>query len=64
LLFKENALIKEVLVLFFRDILDFYLIALKFFSQSRECSEVVMTSDSEPLTYTCRVEIRFRSDVA
>nr|KAK5442811.1 hypothetical protein LTR18_005488 [Exophiala xenobiotica] len=34
LLFKENALIKEVLVLFFRDILDFYLIALKFFSQS------------------------------
>ncbi len=36
LLFKENELIKDVLVLFFRDILDFYLVALKFFSHSRE----------------------------
>ncbi|KAK5267403.1 hypothetical protein LTR96_007436 [Exophiala xenobiotica] len=35
LLFKENALIKEVLVLFFRDVLDFYLISLQFFSKTR-----------------------------
>ncbi|KIW65266.1 hypothetical protein PV04_07539 [Phialophora macrospora] len=34
-LFRENPIIKDVLVLFFRDVLDFYLIALKFFSQSR-----------------------------
>ncbi|KAK5451734.1 hypothetical protein LTS15_007994 [Exophiala xenobiotica] len=30
-LFRENALIKDVLVLFFHDVLDFYSIALKFF---------------------------------
>jgi hypothetical protein len=37
-LFRENPIIKDVLVLFFRDVLDFYLIALKFFSQSRKSS--------------------------
>ena len=31
-LFSTNVLIKEVLVLFFKDMLDFYLIAVKFFS--------------------------------
>lgn len=37
-LFDHNKQIKEVLALFFRDILDFYLIALKFFSSSRKFS--------------------------
>jgi hypothetical protein len=35
-LFNQNAVVKEVMVLFFRDILDFYLVALKFFKLSRE----------------------------
>lgn len=35
-LFSHNEHIKDVLVLFFRDILDFYLIALKFFRKSCE----------------------------
>ncbi|KAF2191077.1 hypothetical protein K469DRAFT_746515 [Zopfia rhizophila CBS 207.26] len=34
-LFSQNKLIKEVLALFFKDILDFYLVALKFFSLPR-----------------------------
>ncbi|KAI0442379.1 NACHT domain protein [Xylaria telfairii] len=34
-LFDQNAAIKEVMVLFFRDILDIYLVALKFFKLSR-----------------------------
>ncbi|TGJ79599.1 hypothetical protein E0Z10_g9161 [Xylaria hypoxylon] len=34
-LFEQNIAIKEVMVLFFRDILDFYLVALKFFKFSR-----------------------------
>ena len=33
-LFTENKQIKDVMVLFLKDILDFYLIALKFFSSS------------------------------
>lgn len=32
-LFCHNAQLKDVLVLFFQDILDFYLVALKFFSK-------------------------------
>ena len=35
-LFSHNEHIKDVLVLFFRDILDFYLIVLKFFRKKRE----------------------------
>ena len=35
-LFDQNERIKDVLVLFFKDILDFYLIALKFFSKPRQ----------------------------
>jgi hypothetical protein len=35
-LFGEKAAIRDVLLLFFRDILDFYVIALKFFSNTRE----------------------------
>ncbi|KAL9074286.1 MAG: hypothetical protein Q9157_004451 [Trypethelium eluteriae] len=35
-LFDHNKHIQEVLILFFKDILDFYLIALKFFSLSRK----------------------------
>jgi hypothetical protein len=35
-LFSHNEQIKDVLVLFFKDILDFYLIALKFFSLPRK----------------------------
>ena len=35
-LFTHNEHIKDVLVLFFRDILDFYLIILKFFRKKRE----------------------------
>ncbi|KAI1355079.1 NACHT domain protein [Xylaria sp. FL0043] len=34
-LFDENTAIQEVMALFFRDILDFYLVALKFFKLSR-----------------------------
>ncbi|KAI8630272.1 NACHT domain protein [Xylariaceae sp. FL1651] len=34
-LFDQNAAIKDVMVLFFRDMLDFYLIALKFFKMPR-----------------------------
>ncbi|KAI9708610.1 MAG: hypothetical protein M1820_003828 [Bogoriella megaspora] len=34
-IFHENNRIKDVLVLFLKDLLDFYVIALKFFSQSR-----------------------------
>jgi hypothetical protein len=37
-LFGQNQQIKDVLVLFFKDILDFYLIALKFFSLPRKFS--------------------------
>jgi hypothetical protein len=35
-LFGQNGIIKEVLVLFFKDMLDFYAIALKFFSLPRK----------------------------
>ena len=35
-LYSHNEHIKDVLVLFFRDILDFYLIILKFFRKKRE----------------------------
>jgi hypothetical protein len=35
-LFEHNKQIKEIMALFFKDILDFYLIALKFFSLSRK----------------------------
>lgn len=35
-LFSHNEHIKNVLVSFFRDILDFYLIVLKFFRKKRE----------------------------
>lgn len=35
-LFGQNQIIKEVLVLFFKDILDFYAIALKFFTLPRK----------------------------
>ncbi|KAI0600874.1 NACHT domain protein [Biscogniauxia sp. FL1348] len=34
-LFDQNAAIKDVMALFFRDILDFYLVALKFFKLPR-----------------------------
>ncbi|KAI1420542.1 NACHT domain protein [Xylaria sp. FL1777] len=34
-LFDQNVAIQEVMALFFRDILDFYLVALKFFKLSR-----------------------------
>lgn len=44
-LFRHNDHIRDVLVLFFKDILDFYLIALKFFSMSRKFS-VVFVADS------------------
>jgi hypothetical protein len=37
-LFSHNEQIKDVLALFFKDILDFYLITLKFFSLPREYS--------------------------
>ena len=36
-LFSQNAVVKDVLQLFFKDILDFYLISLKFFSLPRKC---------------------------
>ncbi|KAI0434476.1 hypothetical protein F5Y09DRAFT_296354 [Xylaria sp. FL1042] len=35
-IFDQNTAIQEVMALFFRDILDFYLVALKFFKLSRE----------------------------
>ena len=35
-MFHQNHQLKDVLVLFFQDILDFYLVALKFFSLSRK----------------------------
>ncbi|KAK8037815.1 Nacht domain protein [Apiospora marii] len=34
-LFSEHAIVKEVLVLFFQDILDFYLVCMKFFQMPR-----------------------------
>ncbi|KAK2017314.1 hypothetical protein LZ32DRAFT_576756 [Colletotrichum eremochloae] len=34
-IFKDNTRIKEVLILFFKDILDFHLITVKFFGSSR-----------------------------
>ena len=37
-IFGESTAIREVLVLFFKDILDFYIIALKFFSLPRKYS--------------------------
>lgn len=37
-LFEHNKQIKDILVLFLKDLLDFYLIALKFFSLPRKCS--------------------------
>lgn len=35
-LFSQSTHLKDVLVLFFQDILDFYVVTLKFFSQPRE----------------------------
>jgi hypothetical protein len=35
-MFGKNKLISDVLILFFRDIMDFYIVALKFFSSPRE----------------------------
>lgn len=37
-LFKENDRVVDVLTLFYRDILDFYAVALKFFNAKRESS--------------------------
>ncbi len=39
-LFDQNVALQEVMALFFRDILDFYLVALKFFKLSRELLHV------------------------
>ena len=36
-LFEQNNQIKDVLLLFFKDILDFYLVAIRFFRLSRTC---------------------------
>ena len=39
-LFGHNSMVKEVLALFFQDILDFYLVALKFFSMPRKLRDI------------------------
>ena len=63
-LFSHNEHIKDVLVLFFRDILDFYLIVLKFFRRRRE-SISGFRNVSSKLTYGFfRMEIGFRIHVA
>ena len=52
-LFNHNEHIKDVLVLFFRDILDFYLIILKFFRKKREFVSTFRNA-SRKLTYGFR----------
>lgn len=37
LMFSQNESLNELLALFFQDILDFYLVALKFFKMNRSC---------------------------
>jgi hypothetical protein len=49
-LFGQNKQIKEIMLLFFKDMLDFYLIALKFFKQSREYSYYSTDHSQCPLT--------------
>jgi hypothetical protein len=39
-MFGKNKLISDVLVLFFRDVMDFYIVALKFFSSPRKYRRV------------------------
>jgi hypothetical protein len=41
-LFSHNNQVRDVLVLFFKDILDFYLVALKFFSMTRKSSSQII----------------------
>ncbi|KAK5631040.1 hypothetical protein RRF57_006755 [Xylaria bambusicola] len=42
-LFDQTVTLQEVMALFFRDILDFYLVALKFFKLSRELFPAVIS---------------------
>ena len=63
-LFSHNEHIKDVLVFFFRDILDFYLIVFKFFRRRRESISGFRNASSK-LTYGFfRLEIDFRIHVA
>jgi hypothetical protein len=62
-LFGEKTAIRDVLLLFFKDILDFYLIALEFFSLPREYLPIFPTrAVNNPLV--CRAQICFRSSLA
>ena len=63
-LFSHNEHIKDVLVFFFRDLLDFYLIVFKFFRRRREFISGFRNASSK-LTYGFfRLEIDFRIHVA
>ena len=46
-LFDQNNLIKDALVFFFRDILDLYLITLKFFRKSCQCTISVSSNEAD-----------------
>ncbi|KAK7906557.1 hypothetical protein PG985_016294, partial [Apiospora marii] len=52
-LFGEHAILKEVLVLFFQDILDFYQVCMKFFQMPRKWrhSRILPTSNSKQHTF-------------
>jgi len=64
-LFGHNEQIKDVLALFFQDILDFYVIALKFFSLCR-MSQSPSSSwiDNSNIEGCARLETDIRSNVA
>jgi len=64
-LFSQNDRIKDVLLLFFTDILDFYIIALKFFSSSSKFISKISAFDrSSDTCRPSRVEILLRVSVA
>ena len=63
-LFSHNEHIKDVLVFFFRDILDFYLIVFKFFRRRREFILAFRDARSKLTWGFFRLEIGFRIYVA
>lgn len=50
-IFGDNDKLKAVLALFYKDILDFYVIALKFFNLSRKCSYSLVSSRCQVHTH-------------
>lgn len=63
-LFNHNKQVNDVLALFFQDILDFYLIALKFFSLTRKCPSTLPSMNKNLTLLVIRLEIFLRITLA